>query len=95
MTAAPPDDGGTEGTESTGRTDGADGADGNDRGTHAAPGEAVTTGFRRILLKLSGEAFAGETGYGIDGQFADFIATEIVDVRQTQGVDVAVVVGGG
>jgi uridylate kinase len=99
VTAAPPDDGGgTEGTESTGRTDGTDGTDGpdgTDGGTQAAPGEAVTTGFRRILLKLSGEAFAGETGYGIDGQFADFIATEIVDVRQTQGVDVAVVVGGG
>src|ERR687898_825235 len=90
---APPDDGrGTEGTESTGHTDG---TDGTDRGAQAAPVEAVTTGFRRILLKLSGEAFAGETGYGIDGQFADFIATEIVDVRQTQGVDVAVVVGGG
>src|ERR671911_448156 len=95
VTAPPDDGGGTEGTASTGRTDDTDGTDGIDRGTQAAPGEAVTTGFRRILLKLSGEAFAGETGYGIDGQFADFIATEIVDVRQTQGVDVAVVVGGG
>jgi uridylate kinase len=50
--------------------------------------------YRRILLKLSGEAFAGGTGYGIDGAFADFIATEIADVREA-GVDVAVVVGGG
>ena len=50
--------------------------------------------YRRVLLKLSGEAFAGDTGYGIDGTVADFVATEIVDVRQA-GVDVAVVVGGG
>jgi uridylate kinase len=60
-----------------------------------AQGEGATGGYRRILLKLSGEAFAGETGYGIDGQFAEFIATEIVDVRQRREVDVAVVVGGG
>jgi uridylate kinase len=53
-----------------------------------------TTGFRRILLKLSGEAFAGDVGYGIDGRFADYVANEIVDVREA-GVDVAVVVGGG
>jgi uridylate kinase len=50
--------------------------------------------YRRVLLKLSGEAFAGDTGYGIDGAFADFIATEIAEVRNA-GVDVAVVVGGG
>ena len=50
--------------------------------------------YRRILLKLSGEAFAGDTGYGIDGTFAEFIATEIATVREA-GVDVAVVVGGG
>jgi uridylate kinase len=56
--------------------------------------EPTTTGFHRILLKLSGEAFAGEVGYGIDGKFTDYIANEIVDVRDA-GVDVAVVVGGG
>ena len=50
--------------------------------------------YHRILLKLSGEAFAGDIGYGIDGEFAEFIASEIVDVREA-GVDVAVVVGGG
>jgi uridylate kinase len=55
----------------------------------------VTTGYQRILLKLSGEAFAGDAGYGIDGQFTEYIAHEIVDVRERQGVDVAVVVGGG
>ena len=49
----------------------------------------------RIVLKLSGEAFAGEAGYGIDGEIAVQIATEIVNVRAEFDVDVAVVVGGG
>jgi uridylate kinase len=56
---------------------------------------AKDTGYHRVLLKLSGEAFAGEVGYGIDGQFADYIANEIAGVRANQRVDVAVVVGGG
>jgi uridylate kinase len=56
---------------------------------------AEATKYHRVLLKLSGEAFAGDVGYGIDGQFADYIANEIADVRANQGVDVAVVVGGG
>jgi uridylate kinase len=50
--------------------------------------------FRRILLKLSGEAFAGDAGYGIDAGVADYVASEIVEVRNA-GVDVAVVAGGG
>lgn len=49
----------------------------------------------RIVLKLSGEAFAGEAGYGIDGEIAAQIATEIVKVRAEFDVDVAIVVGGG
>jgi uridylate kinase len=56
---------------------------------------AEDTGYHRVLLKLSGEAFAGDVGYGIDGQFADYIANEIAGVRDDHGVDVAVVVGGG
>jgi uridylate kinase len=56
---------------------------------------AEDAGYQRVLLKVSGEAFAGEVGYGIDGQFADYIANEIAGVRANQGVDVAVVVGGG
>jgi uridylate kinase len=51
--------------------------------------------YRRILLKLSGEAFAGEQGQGIDGKVAEYVAREIVDAREGVGVDVAVVVGGG
>jgi uridylate kinase len=52
-------------------------------------------GYRRILLKLSGEAFTGDGGYGIDAGIAAYVAGEIVDVREQVGVDVAVVVGGG
>jgi uridylate kinase len=51
--------------------------------------------YRRILLKLSGEAFAGARGTGIDGKVADYVAREIADARESLGVDVAVVVGGG
>jgi uridylate kinase len=49
----------------------------------------------RVLLKLSGEAFAGDEGYGIDGKVVEQLASEIVEVRRELGVDVAVVVGGG
>jgi uridylate kinase len=49
----------------------------------------------RILLKLSGESFAGEAGYGIDGTVVRRLAAEIVDVRRDLDVDVAIVVGGG
>jgi uridylate kinase len=51
--------------------------------------------WRRIMLKLSGEAFAGELGYGIDGKVVEYLASEIAEVRGELGVDVAVVVGGG
>jgi uridylate kinase len=53
-----------------------------------------TTGYRRVLLKLSGEALAGEAGYGIDTAVLQFLASEIRKVR-AKGVQVAVVVGGG
>ncbi|EDP74528.1 UMP kinase [Hydrogenivirga sp. 128-5-R1-1] len=50
--------------------------------------------YRRILLKLSGEAFAGEQGYGIDPDFLEYISHEIKGVHDL-GVEVAVVIGGG
>jgi uridylate kinase len=49
----------------------------------------------RILLKLSGEAFAGDQGYGIDGETVSLIAKSLIDVKTTFHVDIAVVVGGG
>ena len=51
--------------------------------------------YRRVLLKLSGEAFAGEKGFGIDGSVLQKIANDIADARNNLGVEVAVVVGGG
>ncbi|MBI3257830.1 MAG: UMP kinase [Actinobacteria bacterium] len=51
--------------------------------------------WRRVVIKLSGEAFADASGYSIDGDVVSRLAAEIVDVRQDLGVDVAVVVGGG
>jgi uridylate kinase len=50
--------------------------------------------YKRILLKLSGEAFAGDQSYGIDGKVAEYVGREIVEARGL-GADVAVVVGGG
>lgn len=48
-----------------------------------------------MLIKLSGEAFAGEAGFGIDGEVVSSIAAEIVEAKERHDVDVAVVVGGG
>jgi uridylate kinase len=44
---------------------------------------------------LSGEAFAGEGGYGIDGRVVAQLARQIVEVRRDLDIDVAIVVGGG
>jgi uridylate kinase len=48
-----------------------------------------------VLLKVSGEAFAGESGYGIDGGVVHRIAKEVADVRRDLDVQIAIVVGGG
>jgi uridylate kinase len=55
---------------------------------------ADTPKYKRILLKLSGEALMGDQGYGIDPVTITRIATEIRDVHQL-GVEIAIVVGGG
>jgi uridylate kinase len=55
----------------------------------------VTPRWPRVLLKLSGEAFAGDQGYGIDGVVVEQLAAEIVEVREELGVEIAIVVGGG
>jgi len=51
--------------------------------------------WNRVLLKVSGEAFAGDTGYGIDGDIVGSIARTIADSRSRFNVSIAVVVGGG
>jgi uridylate kinase len=50
--------------------------------------------YKRILLKLSGEALAGERGYGVDPKVVAYLASEIEAVLGL-GVQVAVVLGGG
>lgn len=50
--------------------------------------------YKRIVLKLSGEALAGEQGFGIDPTIVNSIADQIKEIIEL-GVEVAVVVGGG
>ncbi|WP_298435495.1 UMP kinase [Geobacter sp.] len=50
--------------------------------------------YKRVLLKLSGEALAGEQGYGIDPSIITAIASEIKEVVAT-GAELALVIGGG
>jgi len=54
----------------------------------------TTTRYKRVLLKLSGEAFSGEADYGIDAEFLTNIARQIKQVIE-MGVGIAIVVGGG
>lgn len=49
----------------------------------------------RIMLKVSGEAFAGSAGYGVDGDTVAHIAGMIAEARSRFDVSIAVVVGGG
>ena len=50
--------------------------------------------YRRVLLKLSGEALMGSRSYGIDPVVADQIASEVAEVSRL-GIELAVVIGGG
>ena len=51
--------------------------------------------WNRIVLKLSGEALAEKTGFGLDTDVLHQVATELYETKQELGVDIAVVVGGG
>jgi uridylate kinase len=63
-----------------------------DEQPHRAP--AAHRGFRRLLLKLSGEALMGEREYGIDVGVVTGLASEIAALNDS-GVSTAIVVGGG
>ena len=58
----------------------------------AAP--AAAPAFKRVLLKLSGEALSGDQEFGIDHERVESLAAEIVSVHES-GIEVAIVVGGG
>jgi uridylate kinase len=70
---------------------------GREAGTGGAPATATSDAglrYRRILLKLSGEALLGERQYGVDPGFCAFIARQVATVH-AMGVEVGIVVGGG
>ncbi len=50
--------------------------------------------LKRILIKVSGEALAGDESFGIESRFLDEVAGQLVDLSQN-GYEVAIVVGGG
>ena len=60
----------------------------------AADAGTARPAYRRIVLKLSGEALAGSQGYGIEPAMLDRIAAEVREVT-TLGVEIAIVIGGG
>ena len=62
----------------------------------SVPAESSSSGpaYRRILLKLSGEALLGDEPYGIDPAVAARIASDVAEI-QALGVQTAVVIGGG
>ncbi len=72
-----------------------------DAGREPGPAEVPATAaaqdglrYRRILLKLSGEALLGERQYGVDPRFCAFVAQQVATVT-AMGVEVGIVVGGG
>jgi len=60
----------------------------------AAAPERSGSVFRRVLLKLSGEALMGELPYGTDPACVEAVAAELAEVHET-GVELAIVVGAG
>ena len=50
--------------------------------------------YKRVILKLSGEALSGEVGYGLEANVLSSMAQQILELTQA-GVEVAIVVGGG
>jgi uridylate kinase len=54
----------------------------------------VANTYKRILLKLSGEALLGEQGHGIDGNILHQYAKEIKSIHE-QGIEICIVIGGG
>lgn len=56
--------------------------------------QAARLKYKRILLKLSGEALAGAQGYGIDPQVLEATAKDIKEIQEL-GVEICIVLGGG
>lgn len=60
-----------------------------------SPSSSINKKYRRILLKLSGEALMGREPYGIDPEVVEVVAKEIKEVVDKDGIEIAVVIGGG
>jgi uridylate kinase len=58
------------------------------------PGSKKSLAYKRVLLKLSGEALLGEKTFGIDRNFSDYIAKEIKGIHEL-GLEIGIVIGGG
>jgi uridylate kinase len=63
-------------------------------GAEVTPPNGSAEAYRRVLLKLSGEALMGSRGFGLDWEVVSDIALQIGEVRAL-GVEVALVIGGG
>ena len=50
--------------------------------------------YKRVILKLSGEALSGEVGFGLQAEVLNSMAQQVVELVKA-GVEVAIVVGGG
>lgn len=50
--------------------------------------------YKRVLIKLSGEIFAGNKGFGIDYSIASFLANQIKEIHQ-KNIEIGIVIGGG
>ncbi|MDG2043290.1 MAG: UMP kinase, partial [Maricaulis sp.] len=66
----------------------------SDQKTPKPSGSADSPRYRRVLLKVSGEALMGSQNYGIDIETADRIASEVADAVRS-GVEMCLVIGGG
>lgn len=60
----------------------------------STPNLQIPTKYKRILLKISGEALMGEQGFGIEPEVLDQVAKAVVDAASL-GTEIAIVVGGG
>src|SRR5256712_12721761 len=66
----------------------------DDKKKERQPGVAATAKYKRILLKLSGEALMGDDSFGINRATIERIVGEIAQVAAL-GLEIAVVIGGG
>ncbi len=50
--------------------------------------------YKRVLLKLSGEALSGKAGYGVDQEILEHISNEVKSIHE-KGIEIGIVIGGG